>query len=245
MRIYEQGQVGNQLLSSLSPQDFALLQPHLRRMSVGLHDTLIEPNKPIEIAYFPESGIASFVSPSDVELEVGIVGFEGFVGASVLLDVDRIPLKASGQVAGEGLGIRTAALLTAAAGSPSLRSVLARYTHVFMMQAASTAYANAHFTVEQRLARWLLMAHDRVDGDDLALTHEFLAVMLCVRRPGVTVSTHILEGQGAIRAKRGRITIRDREKLIALAGDSYGMAEAEYDRLLGPRFPVRQLQQAA
>ena len=119
-----------------------------------------------------------------------------------------------------------------------------RYTHVFMMQAAGTAYANAHFTVEQRLARWLLMMHDRADGDDLEITHEFLAMMLCVRRPGVTVATHVLEGNGLIRAKRGRITVLDRAKLIELAADSYGLAEAEYDRLFAPKIEKADLQQA-
>jgi hypothetical protein len=113
-----------------------------------------------------------------------------------------------------------------------------------MLQVASTAYANAHFTVEQRLARWLLMCHDRWHDNELKLTHEFLALMLCVRRPGVTVATHILEGNGLIRAQRGRITILDRAKLIELAGDSYGMAEAEYERVIAPKIAPGELRTA-
>ena len=231
----KQVEVQNRLLAALSDDDFRRLEPHLTERDVGLGEVLIEANQPIRHVYFPEIGLASFVSPTEVETEVGLVGREGFVGASVTLDVDSMPLKAAGQIAGRGYTIPTDALRAASIGSQSLRSLLARYTHVFMMQAASTAYANAHFTVEQRLARWLLMTHDRVDGDDLALTHDFLAVMLCVRRPGVTVATHVLEGNHAIRARRGRITILDRQKLIELAGDSYGLAEAEYERVMEPK----------
>jgi CRP-like cAMP-binding protein len=230
-----QADIRNRLLSGLSPADFALLQPHLTRRSVSVRETLIEPGQPLEDVYFPESGLASFVSPGEVETEVGVVGREGFLGVSVVLGVDRTPLKAQSQVPGEGLSIPTAVLVDALEASRSLRGLLCRYAHVFMIQAASTSYANAHFTVEQRLARWLLMTHDRLDTDELELTHEFLAVMLCVRRPGVTVATHVLEGNGLIRAKRGRITIIDKERLAALAGDSYGMAEAEYERVVAPR----------
>jgi CRP-like cAMP-binding protein len=230
-----QADIRNRLLCGLSPADFALLQPHLTRRCASLRETLIEPGRPIEHVYFPESGLASFVSPSEVETEVGVVGREGFLGVSVILGLDRTPLKAQSQVPGEGLSVPTAALVEASEASRSLRGLLCRYTHVFMIQAASTSYANAHFTVEQRLARWLLMTHDRLDSDELELTHEFLAMMLCVRRPGVTVATHVLEGQGLIRAKRGRITITNKEKLATLAGDSYGLAEAEYERVVAPR----------
>lgn len=228
-------EVRNRILAALSDDDFERLEPHMTGRDVGPGEVLIEPNEPIRQVYFPEIGLASFVSPTEVETEVGLVGREGFVGASVTLDVDSVPLKAVGQIAGRGYTIPTDALRAASRQSEHLRSLLARYTHAFMMQAASTAYANAHFTVEQRLARWLLMTHDRLDGDDLALTHDFLAVMLCVRRPGVTVATHVLEGNHAIRARRGRITIVDRQKLIELAGDSYGLAEAEYERVMEPK----------
>lgn len=98
---------------------------------------------------------------------------------------------------------------------------------------SSTAQCNADYTVEERLARWLLMCHDRADGDEIAITHDHMALMLSVRRPGVTVATHMLEGEGIIRARRGLITIIDREKLKGRANGSYGMAEAEYERLIG------------
>jgi CRP-like cAMP-binding protein len=100
------------------------------------------------------------------------------------------------------------------------------------VQTSGTAFANAEHTVEARLARWLLMCHDRLDGDDIPITHEFLSMMLGVRRAGVTTATHVLEGNGLIRAKRGVITILDREKLEGLADNAYGLPEAEYARLM-------------
>ncbi len=239
-----QSAVRNRLLGAMQAEDFALLQPHLQLRTVGLRDVLIEPGKAIDTVYFPETGLAAFASPSDVETEVGVVGREGLIGASVILDVDRVPLKAAGQIAGEGFSVPVPALLSAVHESWNLWNLFGRYAHVFMMQTASTAYANAHFSVEQRLARWLLMTHDRSDGDELELTHEFLATMLCVRRPGVTVATHVLEGNGLIKARRGRITITDRVKLAALAGNSYGLAEAEYERVISPKIEKADLRQA-
>jgi CRP-like cAMP-binding protein len=229
--IINQAGIQNRLLAALSPADFVLLQLSLTPRSVGLGQPLIRAGEPITSIYFPASGLASFVSDTELPTEVGIVGYEGFVGTSVVLGVEQVPLNAHGQIAGEGYAIPTSALLAAMEQSWTLRSVVARYTHVFMIQAASTVYANSAFTIEQRLARWLLMCHDRSRDDELLLTHEFLAVMLCVRRPGVTVATHVLEGIGAIRAKRGLIIIRDRAKLIDITGDSYGVAEAEYERV--------------
>jgi CRP-like cAMP-binding protein len=111
--------------------------------------------------------------------------------------------------------------------------VLLRYVQFLMTQTAQTAYANASFGVESRLARWILMTHDRLKRDDLPLTHEFMSMMLGTRRSSVTTATHVLEGNGLIRATRGVITVRDREKLEELAGDAYGLAEAEYERLFG------------
>ena len=241
LRELQSQRVRNGILSAMSDDDFSMLRPHFVRRPVNLYDVLVEPHKPIEHVYFPESGLVSFVSPTEIEIEVGVVRREGFVGASVILGVDRLPLKAGGQIKGEGNTLSTVVLLEAVEASATLRTLLSRYTHVFMMQMASTAYANAHFTIEQRLARWLLMCCDGADSHELDLTHEFLAMMLCVRRPGVTVATHILEGQGIIRAKRGRITILDRPKLADLAGDCYGLAEAEYERVIMPKIRKEEL----
>jgi CRP-like cAMP-binding protein len=118
--------------------------------------------------------------------------------------------------------------------SVTLRELLLRYVQTLLIQTAQSAVANARYQIEARLARWLLMCHDRVEGDEIALTHEFMAMMIGAQRSGVTVALHILEGAAMIRSKRGRVIILDREKLEDLAGDSYGPAEAEYRRLIAP-----------
>ena len=109
-----------------------------------------------------------------------------------------------------------------------------RFVQALNVQAASTAAANAHFDLPERLARWLLMCHDRVSSDQLELTHEFMAMMLAVRRSSVTVTLHTLEGTRAIRGTRGSVTVLDRARLEEIAGSSYGEPEDEYRRLLGP-----------
>jgi len=109
----------------------------------------------------------------------------------------------------------------------------------FMIQIGQTALANGSHTLEQCLARWLLMCHDRVDGDDLPLVHEFLSMMLGVRRPGVTIAVQTLEATGIIKAKRGHIIVQDRARLEEVAGGSYGVPEAEYRRLFGQLWPCR------
>ncbi|MBE7202451.1 MAG: Crp/Fnr family transcriptional regulator, partial [Parafilimonas terrae] len=130
--------------------------------------------------------------------------------------------------------IPVAALRAATEASRSLRDLLLRYVQTFLVQVAQTAIANAGTPAEERLARWLLMYHDRQDGDDLSVTHEFLSIMLGVRRPTVTVAIHTLEGAGLIRARRGRIRVLSRARLEEAAGRTYGPAEAEYERLVGP-----------
>lgn len=117
--------------------------------------------------------------------------------------------------------------------SVTLRSQLLRHLYIFQVQMSFTALANGRYRLQERLARWLLMAHDRVDGDHVALTHEFLALMLGVRRPGVTAALNMFEGERFIRVHRGGLTILDRSKLEEAANGSYGMPEAEYGRVFG------------
>jgi CRP-like cAMP-binding protein len=136
------------------------------------------------------------------------------------------------QANGHALRVSVDALREVARQSPSLHGLLGRYLYSLMIQTSQTAYANASLNVEARLARWVLMTHDRMDGFELSLTHDFLASMLGVRRPGVTTATHVLEGARMIRADRGRIIVLDRAKLEELADDAYGLAETEYERLI-------------
>jgi CRP-like cAMP-binding protein len=229
----QQSSVRNQLLAALPAEDFAAIQSHLEPVELELRRVLIEPNQPIEHVYFPEVGYTSIVTNTHgSKIEIGIVGREGMVGVPVALGVRTTPFEFFVQHAGGGLRMPTHLLEEVIDERPSLHRRLLRYAQAMTVQTSGTAFANAEHTVETRLARWLLMCHDRLDGDDISITHEFLSMMLGVRRAGVTTATHILEGNGLIRAKRGVVTILNREKLEELADNAYGLPEAEYARLM-------------
>lgn len=226
----------NCLLASLSEADGALLEPHLEPIDLPLGTVIVEPARAIPHAIFLEAGLCSVVSgiAERGRVEIGLFGRDGMAVPTLVLGVDMIPHQIFMQVAGRGHRIPVAALRAATEASRSLRDLLLRYVQTFLVQVAQTAIANAGTPAEERLARWLLMYHDRQDGDDLSVTHEFLSIMLGVRRPTVTVAIHTLEGAGLIRARRGRIRVLSRERLEQLAGDTYGPAESEYERLIGP-----------
>src|SRR5215218_31802 len=225
----------NNLLQMLSADDLALLQPHLAVIELKRGDGLAEPNKPIQHVVFPEDAIVSVVAitPDGRRIEVGIVGRDGVTGTSILHGADTTPHEVFTQVPGSALRMAADDLRTAIRNSPSLHERLLLYAEAFNVQVAYTALSHGSYTIEERLARWLLMCHDRVDGDDLPLVHEFLSMMLGVRRPGVTIAVQTLEATGIIKAQRGHIIVRDRAKLEEAAGGSYGVPEAEYRRLFG------------
>ncbi|RKF12735.1 Crp/Fnr family transcriptional regulator [Roseovarius spongiae] len=193
--------------------------------------------QPIERAYFPRSGVGSTVvqGGNGRQIEVGLFGCDGMSGIASILQSRYAINDTFIQIEGDGLAIDADRLADLLGQSASLRRHLSRYVLAMMAQMAQTALSNAHSKLEERLAGWLLMCHDRSGNDNLALTHEFVALMLGVRRAGVTVGTHVLEGEGLIEAKRGRITILDRAGLEKRARDTYGAAEAEYARLIGFR----------
>jgi len=230
----QQASVRNRLLKALSPEDFALLQPHLELVATDLRQTLIKPHEPIQHLCFPEVGFSSITtSGSSGRVEIGIIGREGLVGAiPVLLGSDRTPHDHFIQNAGEMLRIETAALCAAISRSASLHKLLLRSIQVLFVQTAQTAFANATYTLDIRLARWLLMCQDRLDSDEIQLTHEFLSLMLGTTRSSTTLAVQGLEGHRLIRARRGRITILDRKAMEAVADDSYGPPEAEFARLI-------------
>jgi CRP-like cAMP-binding protein len=227
----------NHLLSVLPADDFESLRPHLERVQLNLRYVLEEPGQPIEHVYFPEPGVASVIAilPSGERMEVGLFGPEGMSGHPIILGADHSPLQSFIQVAGSGIRIKADRLRAVMESSGTLHKLLLRYVHVFSVQVAHTALSNGRQTIDERLARWLLMCHDRVDGDVIPITHEFLALMLGVRRAGVTTAIHILEGAKIIRTDRGRIEILDRAELREGAGECYGVPEAEYERLINGR----------
>jgi CRP-like cAMP-binding protein len=231
----QQHAVRNRLLKAMSADDFALLQPHLQPMATQLRQTLIAPNEPVTRLFFPEVGYSSIVAEgSGGRIEVGIVGREGLVGASpVLLDSGTTPYHEFIQHPGEVLAIDATNFCAAVDHSPTLRKLMLRYMQTKLVQARHTAFMNGAFNMDVRLARWLLMCHDRLDGDEIVVTHEFISMMLGVQRSGATLAVQTLEGNHLIKAARGRITVRDRGGLLALADGGYGTPEAEYARLIG------------
>jgi CRP-like cAMP-binding protein len=226
--------VRNLLLRALSPQDFGVLQPHLESVALNRGDGLIQPLEPIEHVWFLDDGIASIVANTNDgrRIEVGIYGREGMGGIAVLLGTDRTPHEHFIQVPGSGWRLRSDDVRRAIRQSPALHQLLLRYVQAFQVQTAHTALSNGGYNIEERLARWLLMCRDRLDSDDLPLTHEFLSIMLGVRRSSVTLAIQILEGAKIIRTRRGLLTVVNRAKLEEVAGDSYGLPEAEYARLM-------------
>jgi CRP-like cAMP-binding protein len=223
----------NRLLKSLDESDAALLRTHLEPITLARNAVLFDRYQPITHVHFFEGGLSSeiAVSSADHKIEVGCIGLEGFSGVPAVLGVHSSPHYAFMQHGGPALRVETRRLRQVMGESGSLSAVLLKYAHVFMIQIAATALADGRYVVEARLARWLLMCHDRL-GDELGLTHDFLALMLGVRRPSVTDALHKLEGERAIKAERGRIFVRNRRRLEELAGDSYGLPEAEYQRLI-------------
>jgi CRP-like cAMP-binding protein len=213
-----------------------LLLPHLTLVSLHKGDVLVHAHRPIKQVYFPENALGSVVALTREgrRIEVGLFGRDGMSGTSILLGGDRSSLETFTQVPGPAFQIAAARLRAVIAQSPSFAALLLRYVEAFNVQVSHTATANGIYTLEERLARWLLMTHDRMDGDDLPLVQEFLAMMLAVRRAGVAEALQALDEAGVIKTDRGLITIVNRARLEEIAGGSYGQPEAEYRRLVGP-----------
>lgn len=227
---------GNRLLQLLSRSDAALLKPYLRPIELAFRQRLEAANRAIPAVYFLESGLASVVSVSRTgrpRAEVGIIGREGMTGRACVLGLACTLQDTFVQVPGRALSIAVPDLRRAMVASRSLTAHLLRYVYCFSVQAECAALANAEGTLEERLARRLLMAHDRIEGNNLTLTHELLSLMLCTRRAGVTQALHRLEGRGLIAIQRKMISIVDRAGLEAASAGLYGIPEGEYESVFG------------
>lgn len=227
----------NRLLMQLSDEDWALLAPHVERTSFAVWDDIARAGERIGSVCFLDEGIAGILDAleGDRRYAVALVGAEGFIGWPLLLGDDRSPYDVTMRAEhGEALRLPAAVLLAAVEESAALRSVLLRFVQTLMVQMGRTIVSSLAHPIERRMARWILLYHDRVREDDICMTHEEFRLMLGVRRSSVTDALHRLEEEQAIRAFRGRIVVRDRATLMRLAGDTYGHAEQEYRRLLGP-----------
>lgn len=230
-----QAAVGNGILSRVSPADFKAIMPYLEWVELKVRNVLYGPNQAAEYAYFPVSRICSVIAitAEKVKAETGIIGREGFVGHSIVLYAGSSPFEVLVQLDGRALRISQANLQKVMTSHNGILATLLKFIHVFSVQTAQTAVANGKYSIPQRLARWLVMCTDRVDGYNLSMTHEFLSVMLSVRRPGVTDAVAELESRELVKATRGNISILDLRALQAYARGSYGIPEKEYKRLLG------------
>jgi CRP-like cAMP-binding protein len=224
---------GNRLLDALSPDNVALILPHLERIPLPVRLSLHAPGKPIEFVHFPDKGVVSVVAALEdgALVEVGVIGREGFVGVPALLGADTSPHEIFVQIAGSGLRMTVGAMRAEAERIPAFRDLLFRYAQFFLAQVAQTAACNARHPLEARLARWLLMARDRLDTDAIPLTQEFLAIMLGVQRPGVSLAAGALQRAGAISYTHGRITVVDRERVEGASCECHGVVQREFDRL--------------
>jgi CRP-like cAMP-binding protein len=237
-----EGQFTNIILKKMNAPDRALLASSFERVRLNQHMVIESAGEMVEYVYFVEEGMLSVVSRMDAvrDVEVGVIGSEGMSGSAIALGDDQSVHQTNVQVAGWGIRLPASDMREALRNSRSLFDLVLLYVRTLDLQTASTASANSRAKLEERLARWLLMTHDRVGSDRIDITHEFLANMLACRRPGVTVALHMLEGKGLIRSNRGQIIIVDRQGLKAEANGSYGAAEREYERLLGEDIQMHQ-----
>jgi CRP-like cAMP-binding protein len=230
---------GNQLLDATPMADIEALAPDLEWVDLAMRDVVSEPGRELEFAYFAASGMFSIISLVALEdqVEMGLVGREGFLGTAILLMAEHDPFRVIVQAPGCALRMPAQKLVEASV-LPAFRTVLLRYVQTLLVQAASNILAHASYLVEERLARWILMTEDRAGSAHFPLTHEFMAVMLGVRRAGVTDAVHRLETRQLIHATRGQMQVLNRSGLEALADGSYGQAEREHRRLIVPRGTV-------
>ncbi|HEY8602340.1 MAG TPA: Crp/Fnr family transcriptional regulator [Thermomicrobiales bacterium] len=224
----------NRLLAALPAEEYAPLRAHLELIDMPVGRIIYEPNEVPRHVYFPLTGCTSIVvGLEDGEMvEAGTVGREGIVGLAAFLGTDTGPLTTLAQVPGTFARLPVAVFRDVAAEGSRLHALLLRFTQAFYVLAAQSAGCNTLHPMAARCARWLLLTHDRTDGDTFHLTQEFLGYMLGVRRPSVTVAAATLQQAGLITYQRGVITILDRPGLEAAACGCYAIIAAEYTRLL-------------
>jgi CRP-like cAMP-binding protein len=229
----------NHILSALSVEDRALLFPALEKVDLPARLKIEQPDQEIDHIYFIESGIAAVVTMvGRTRLAIGLIGPEGASGIPVFLGNSQTPHLTVMLTGGKAFRIRSDALRSAMAGQPEVKRLLLRYSMAFFDQVVNTAVSNASSSIERRVARWVLMASDRFDGDRVPLTHEVIAYSLGIRRAGVTQVLDYLRERGLIHTQRGSILILDRHGIENLAGPFYGVPEFEYVRLVDNFIPL-------
>ena len=225
----------NRLLAQLPAAEFHRLEEWLKPIKLPVRYPIFKPAGNIDYVYFLESGVASAVAyvANGASIEVATVGNEGMLGVPALLAAAASPNEVYMQVAGHGLQMPSAALRKLAGVGTPIYETLSKYLAAYLFQISQAVACNGLHAIKQRCCRWLLMTHDRVGTDELQLTHEFLGIMLGVRRASVTEVLQPLQDSGLIGAQRGVITIRDRPGLQEQSCECYRLVADEYVRLLG------------
>ena len=225
--------IRNRLLNALPPQDLDRLRPHLESLPLRARRVLHHERTPVEYVYFVEEGLVSVLvrTGQNSTVEVWLVGCEGIAGVSAVLGVTQTPYRRLVQVEGSALRIRAETLRRAMDEMPALRDVLFAYVHVVLLQTAQSGACGLRHSLQQRLARWLLTARDRLGREELPLTHDMLGKMLGVRRASVTQALSGLIEAGAVTTSRGCINIVDGDRLGEASCDCYRTIRLEYERV--------------
>ena len=226
--------VGNDILRDLPAEEQNLILSKLEPVTLKIHDVLHEPGETIKFGYFPDSGIVSILSvlSDGKSVEVGLIGREGFVGLPLAVGFHSSPTRAICQASGTGWRIAASTFIQVLPQCPKLEKALDRYSLTLGMQASQVAACNRLHEVDARMARWLLMCHDRLGHDSVPLTQEFLSQMLGIRRASVTVAAGILQRAGLIHSARGVVTIVNRKGLEDLSCECYGIINQQMQRWL-------------
>jgi CRP-like cAMP-binding protein len=224
----------NRLLAALPRPDFDRLTARMDDVSFATRDMAYRANGPIPHVYFPRSGMLSMVIVLEggKTSEVGVIGNEGMAGTPVFLGADRSPTQVFCQIPCEARRMPVAAFREEVGRDGPFRDLVQRYTQALFNLVSQSTACNHHHSVDSRCARWLLICHDRVGADEFPLTQEFMAMMLGVHRPSVTLTARTLQKAGLVRYTRGRVTVLDRKGLEAVACECYRVVRAELDRLV-------------
>jgi len=227
--------IANRLLRSLEHSVYESLVPHFEAVQYPLEKIIYEPGHILDYAYFPNSGVLSMLTVLENGdlVEIATIGNEGMADLSIFLGLTVSSSRLLVQVPGETLRMRADVFLDHVHEHASLRSALGAYMVSMFIQVSQSAACNRLHPVEQRCARWILMTHDRVDSDSFPLTQDFLASMLGVRRPSVSVAASVLQKQELIRYSRGRITVLDRDGLEEAACECYAIVRQQFDKMAG------------
>jgi CRP-like cAMP-binding protein len=224
----------NRILANLPDDEFEQIRPKLRAVAFPIGEILYMPEQKIEHAYFVDRGVVSLLAALEdgATVEAGVIGPEGVAGVSVILGANSTPNQALTQSNVDAWRISTTDLVTEFRKSGKLRDLMLRFVHTMFTQVTQTAACNRLHTLDQRLARWLLLTQDRVESNEFTLTQEFLSRMLGVRRAGVTVAANDLRQAGLIHYRRGDIVIVDRHGLENVSCECYRIVKHEYDSYL-------------